>query len=106
MNDRLILAEKQGEKQIETYEPIGVPEVYVDGFHGIYASGATIKIHFFSRVMPDPEKSATHERREIVSRVVLGVDTFLAVVQALNGVADQLRKDLQVRVAEPRQGNS
>lgn len=101
MTDRLVISEKQGDRQIETYERAGVPDLYVDGFHGISASGATIKINLFTRVAPDADKVITHERREVVCRLVLGLDTFFSVVQALGGVADQLRGQLQPQT--PRQ---
>jgi hypothetical protein len=96
--DLLLRTETDGQVQ-ELYDRPGAPELYVDGFHGFFAAGATIKLNLFTRAFQpsavDGAAKLEVDRRELAARLVMGVDTFFSVVEALNRVASNLKSHLE-----------
>jgi hypothetical protein len=105
----ILRAEKDGVIQ-ELYDRPGAPEIYVDGFHGIFAAGATIKFNLFTRPfqVEAPEEGQMVklkvDRREVAARIVMGVDAFFATVDALNEVAAELKKAFDIGLSAPPKG--
>lgn len=106
MADRLVgkTVDNRG-KTCELYEPEGQNvEVFVDGIQGLEARGPNIKFNFYRAVpnhLPENERDENLERRVIASRVVMGVDTFLSVVDWLNNTAAEVRGQLVVTEQAP-----
>ena len=101
MAERLVAKTTQRGQALELYESGDRnPEVFVDGVQGFMVNGATVKLNCFSRAF---HSTAEAERRDVACRLVMGVDTFLAVADFLNAQAVQLRKNLakpQTKAAE------
>jgi hypothetical protein len=97
MSDRLVFALDLGNgKSAELYESTDYnPELHVDGIQGMLVNGATVKLNFFSRIYPTVPDV---ERRQLVCRMVMGVDTFLSVADYFKQYAEKLQRDLNIQI--------
>jgi hypothetical protein len=100
MTDRLIMAYSEENKVFELFEnSVRNPEIFVDGVQGISVAGASIKVNFFTRGASLPLQAPGSERRDVACRLVMGMDTFLSVVDFLKKIEAEFRAKM------PRQGN-
>jgi hypothetical protein len=77
----------------ELYEAEGTnPEVYIDGMHGVMLVGSIIKINCFTRGGFPAAKAGEVEQRDVACRLVMGLDTFLNVMDWLKVVDKDIRE--------------
>jgi hypothetical protein len=103
MSERLSLKVEQGEgpgkSTFELYESTDRNvEIFTEGVHGLSIVGPIVKINFFTRGGAIPTQP---ERRDLACRLVMGVDTFLALADQLKAAADELRPKVQVQTFAP-----
>jgi hypothetical protein len=104
MSERLSLRAEQGEGSekvvFELYESTDRNlEIFTEGIHGISIVGPIAKINFFTRGAAIPSQP---ERRDLACRLVMGVDTFLAIADQLKAAADELRPKIQIQTFVPQ----
>lgn len=89
---RLIISQQPDDKStgVEVYEKENLCEVYADGVHGIMINNGMVKFNLFSVAYPD-EAQPKIERREIGTRVVCGVESFVSMVEFLNTVVADIK---------------
>lgn len=90
---------KHGDITFELYEPTDREvEVFVDAIQGMQLKGPNIKINL-CRDVPNMEPggdTADTVKRVVVSRVVMGVDTFFNFVNFLNEHAAKVKQVVHV----------
>jgi hypothetical protein len=96
---RLIIESKQSvggaDATYRLYETPGIAqELYIDGMQGLTVVGPVVKINCFTRGAQTPAQTGAVEEREVVCRLVMGVDTFLAITEWLRSVESELRPKL------------
>ena len=96
---RLIIEAKQSvggpEATYRLYETPGVAqELYIDGLQGLTIVGPVVKINCFTRGAQTPTQAGGVEERDVVCRLVMGTDTFLAVATWIRQIEAELRPKL------------
>jgi len=74
-------------------------EIYVDGIQGASFGGPVVKVNFFSRGPGETATPGGIEERELACRLVMGIDTFAAIVQLLNRIDGDIKKQLAEQAA-------
>jgi len=77
-------------------DEVGGPEIYVEGVHGVSATGSTVKLNMFTT---SPESTPQLMRRELVCRLAMPIEEFIEFAKFVADVA----KDFE-RMAGPPQG--
>lgn len=68
-------------------------EIYVDGVHGFMINGLTVKMNLYSRGFhSDGTKILEGERREVVCRLVMALDTLLSLSKYLNEQVERVKE--------------
>lgn len=95
MDERVISRTGEGTRTFELVgKPGGDPELFIDGIHGFVALGAHVKMNLYSVAMTSPEIGTEGvERREVVSRLVMTIPSFIAVAKFLNDRLADLRAE-------------
>ena len=76
----------------QLYETAGAfREIYIDGMQGVSVVGPIVKINCYTRGAKAPANPGEVEEREVACRLVMGTDTFLAIVDWLKLVDADLR---------------
>ena len=104
MSTRIIIREKADDGSvIEVLEPDFVNEILIDGVHGLIGRGAILRVNLF-RVgfREDLEATPTSgglkmtqikgERREVVCRLAMSVQTFHAVAEWFGKNAEAMKQ--------------
>lgn len=65
-------------------DEVGGPEIYVEGVHGITATGSTVKLNMFTT---SPESTPQLMRRELVCRLAMPIDEFIEFAKFVGDVA-------------------
>jgi hypothetical protein len=65
-------------------DEVGGPEIYVEGVHGISATGSTVKLNMFTT---SPESTPQLMRRELVCRLAMPIDEFIEFAKFIGEVA-------------------
>ena len=71
------------------------PEVFIDGMQGLAAFGHVVKINCFTRGAKLPTEEDEVEERDVACRLVMGVETFLAISDWLTPIAGELREKIK-----------
>ena len=94
MAERKVFELQRDGKTLELWEEASaVPEFFADGIHGISFSGSIVKFNFFTT---DMGEEGNIERRHVVCRLVLGIDTFFSVAQYLTTMAEDVKKKMEI----------
>jgi hypothetical protein len=84
-----LVEQKSGGKRIVLYgHEDGEQEIYIDGAHGVTLTGTVVKINMFTVAPTFGEEN--EERREIVARLVMQIQTFVALAEFLNSTLQSL----------------
>ncbi|HUT51037.1 MAG TPA: hypothetical protein VM325_17030 [Alphaproteobacteria bacterium] len=70
-------------------DEVGGPEIYVEGVHGITATGSTVKLNMFTT---SPESTPQLMRRELVCRLAMPIDEFMEFAKFVAEVAKDFRQ--------------
>lgn len=65
-------------------DEVGGPEIYVEGVHGISATGSTVKLNMFTT---SPESTPQLMRRELVCRLAMPIEEFIEFAKFVGDVA-------------------
>ena len=99
MAERLIGTLKQGNQILNLYESTDHnPEIHIDGAQGFLATGHTAKLNLFTIRMNSTDEV---QNRDVACRLVMGIDTFLSLADFLHGLAEQMKKDLNIKAVKP-----
>ena len=82
----------------ELFEPTDREvEIFCDGIQGMQVRGPNVKFNLY-RTIPDfrDNKDEKHEKRVVAARIVMGVDTFLSVVDWLSENSKSIRDNVQL----------
>lgn len=72
------------------------PEVFIDGVQGLLVQGLTVKVNCFRRAVDQSlESTSEFERRDVACRLVMGMDTFLALTDFLNKNAQLVAQEVK-----------
>ena len=99
MAEKLIGTLKQGSQILNLYESADRnAEIYVDGAQGLLSTGHIVKVNLFT-IRTDSTQEV--QNRDVACRLVMGIDTFLSLADFLHGFAEQMKKDMNVKVGKP-----
>jgi len=70
-------------------DEVGGPEIYVEGVHGISATGSTVKLNMFTT---SPESTPQLMRRELVCRLAMPIEEFIEFAKFIGDVAQDFRR--------------
>jgi hypothetical protein len=70
-------------------DEVGGPEIYVEGVHGITATGSTVKLNMFTT---SPESTPQLMRRELVCRLAMPIEEFMEFAKFVGDVARDFRQ--------------
>ncbi|MGN7613975.1 hypothetical protein ACQZV8_18050 [Magnetococcales bacterium HHB-1] len=82
----------EGQKVTVVGDDRGDIETYADGVHGIRVLGPNVKLNLYTL---STDSTPDNQRREIVSRLVMPVDSFLELSEYLGEQARVIRKGIE-----------
>ena len=103
MKRELILRTQKGEITQELYAPDGpLPEIYIDGIHGLAATGTIVKLNCYTREF---QSSEVLDIRVMNCRLVMGIDTFIAISDFLKTHSEKMQTEMGFTVVKDDKGN-
>ena len=78
----------------ELHDNPNAPEIFADGYQGIMTDGQTCKFNLYTRAFNRGPEVAGADRVELAARIVMGLNDFLATVDALSIAATSIREQL------------
>lgn len=96
MTERLIADVMEGERRVRLYEETAREmEVFMEGMQGITVSGGFVKINCYSTGQQEVIEGQPVERREVKTRLVMPLNTFLACAGFMQRMAIEVQSRLQ-----------
>ncbi|MEQ8345847.1 MAG: hypothetical protein RIB84_21975 [Sneathiellaceae bacterium] len=96
MTERLIADVMEGERRVRLYEENSrALEVFMEGMQGITVSGGYVKVNCYSTSQQEVVDGQPVERREVQTRLVMPLNTFVACAGFLQRMAIEIQNRLQ-----------
>lgn len=91
-NKLVSIAEVRG-KRLELFDNGKAPELFVDGIQGLMGGPSIIKWNFFTTGFREGYDGQEKEFREVAARIVCTPEVFVSMVEFLQEVADEIKKN-------------
>lgn len=96
MTERLIADVMEGERRVRLYEETARSlEVFMEGMQGITVSGGFVKVNCYSTAQQEVVDGQPVERREVQTRLVMPLNTFIACAGFMQRMSIEVQNRLQ-----------
>lgn len=96
MTERLIADVMEGERRVRLYEETArTLEVFMEGMQGISVSGGYVKLNCYSTAQQEVVDGTPVERREVQTRLVMPLNTFIACAGFMQRMSIEIQNRLQ-----------